>query len=231
MKFATFENVRISATPGDTGYCPSCGGLLIAKCGTKTIWHWAHRGKRHCDTWWEPETDWHRNWKNHFPLEWQEVSARDESGELHVADIKTSYDLVVEFQHSAIKLEEVIKRTEFYQNIIWIVDGTRRPTDLDQYKKMLTDAYPKRFDGVDIYSVHFKSTRLLADWGSIGRIVGFDFGGDSIFLLTAAQNDTRYLFDLPKIEFIRLINSNLALPKVQFGKPVATSYQRRRIFR
>jgi competence protein CoiA len=231
MKFAIFENDRIEATPRAIGFCSGCGGQLLAKCGTKTTWHWAHKGKRHCDTWWEPETEWHRQWKNHFPVEWQEVSARDASGERHIADIKTPYNLVVEFQHSAIKLEEVIKRTDFYQNVIWIVDGTRRHTDLDQYKKMLINVHPKRFDEVDIYSVHFKSIRLLAEWGSIGRIVGFDFGGDTIFLLTAEQKETKYLFNLPKSEFIRFINGNLALPKVQFGPPVATSYRRRRFFR
>lgn len=231
MKFANSNALRIEASPQAKGTCPSCGAELIARCGTKKVWHWAHKGRRHCDPWWESETEWHRQWKNHFPLEWQEVPARDANGELHVADIKTEHNLVIEFQHSAIKPEEVIKRSEFYQNIIWIIDGTRRPTDIDQHKRMLTETYPQRFDGVDIYSVHFKSTRLLADWGSIGRIVGFDFGGDTICLLTAAQDMTRYLFDFPKSEFIRLINGNLALPKVQFGPPVATSYRIRRRFR
>ena len=86
--------------------------------------------------------------------DWQEVPARDDTGGLHIADIKTPYGLVIEFQHSAIKPDEVEKRTNFYGRVIWIVDGTRRPTDPVQYERMLSENYPERFDGVDIYTVH-----------------------------------------------------------------------------
>ena len=137
MRFAVFENNRIEATPGATGTCPSCENNLVAKCGPKKVWHWAHKGRRHCDHWWENETEWHRAWKNQFNLDWQEVPARDDEGELHIADVKTPNGLVIEFQHSAIKAEEVRIRTQFYGEIIWIVDATRRPTDAKQYAEML----------------------------------------------------------------------------------------------
>ncbi len=153
MRFALLNGQRVEATPGALGVCPGCNAEMLARCGTKKVWHWAHKGRRHCDHWWENETDWHRDWKNRFVADWQEVPARDESGELHIADIKTPYGLVIEFQHSAIKPEEVKKRTIFYDQVIWIVDGTRRPTDLTQYERMLSENYPERFDGVDIYTV------------------------------------------------------------------------------
>ena len=85
---------------------------MLARCGSKKVWHWAHKGRRHYDHWWENETEWHRNWKNIFPTDWQEVPARDGTGELHIADIKTPHSLVLEFQHSAIKLDEV-KNAQF----------------------------------------------------------------------------------------------------------------------
>lgn len=85
------------------GLCPYCGSEVIAKCGRIKIWHWAHKGMSSCDPWWENETEWHRTWKNHFPLEWQEQIARDPiSGETHIADVKTPHGLVIEFQHSSI---------------------------------------------------------------------------------------------------------------------------------
>jgi len=56
-----------------------------------------------CDNWWENETQWHRDWKNHFPVEWQEVVQIAEDGEKHIADVKTSEGWVVEFQHSYLK--------------------------------------------------------------------------------------------------------------------------------
>jgi competence protein CoiA len=220
MRFALSNSQRIEATPAAVGFCPGCGAKMSARCGTKKIWHWAHKGRRHCDQWWENETEWHRAWKSQFSPEWQEIPARDEQGELHVADIKTPYGLTIEFQHSAIKLDEVVKRTAFYNHVIWIIDATRRPTDGTQYAQMLEYSYPERFSGVDIYTVHHEATRLLKEWGSLGRFIGFDYGGDNLCLLTAAQGHHRYLFDLPKSEFIRLITEGEPLPVVQFGKPV-----------
>ena len=92
---------------------------------------------------------------------------------------------------------------------------------------MLEYNYPERFDGVDIYTVHYRENRLLKEWGSLGQFVGFDYGGDNLCLLTAAQGHNRYLFDLPKIEFVRLVTEGKPLPVVQFGKPVQHRYRRR----
>ncbi|WP_164860741.1 competence protein CoiA [Parasedimentitalea marina] len=229
MRFALLDNQRIEATPRAVGSCPSCKADMVARCGTKKNWHWAHRGRRHCDHWWENETEWHRTWKNQFSSDWQEVSARDETGELHIADIKTPNGLTIEFQHSAIKLGEVVKRTNFYGQVIWIIDATRRPTDAIQYERMLEDNYPERFDGVDIYTVYYEETRLLKEWGALGVIVGFDYGGDNLCLLTAAQGYSRYLFDFPKAEFVRRVIEGKPLPVVQFAKPVQRRYRRRRL--
>jgi hypothetical protein len=222
MRFAIHNNQRIEASPSASGTCPGCGADLVARCGTKNVHHWAHRGRRHCDHWWENETDWHRAWKKEFSPDWQEIPARDAEGELHIADVKTPDGLTIEFQHSAIKPDEVIKRTKFYDQVIWIVDATRRPTDAKQYAQML------RFDGIDIHTVHVEETRLLKEWGSLGRIVGFDYGGDSLCLLTAAQGRRRYLFDFSKAEFVMSIIEGKPLPRVQFGEPVRSRYRRRR---
>ena len=72
MKLTIIDGQRREAQPGLTGECPVCEATTIAKCGEKNIWHWAHKGKRKCDHWWENETEWHRNWKNQFPVECQE---------------------------------------------------------------------------------------------------------------------------------------------------------------
>lgn len=229
MRFALSDNQRIEATPGAVGVCPCCNAQMLAHCGTKKVWHWAHKGRRHCDHWWENETEWHRAWKNRFSNDWQEIPARDKAGELHIADIKTPYGLVIEFQHSAIKLDEVKKRINFYGHVIWIIDAIRRPTDRTQYERMLSENRPKRFDGVDIYTVYCEETRLLKEWGSLGVIVGFDYAGDNLSLLTASQGQNRYLFDFPKAEFAQLVTEGKPLPVVQFENPVPPRYRRRRV--
>ena len=123
MKYALSNEGRIEATPKANGICQCCESDLIAKCGTQKIWHWAHKGKRNCDHWWENETQWHRDWKDYFPKEWQEVVHLSEDGEKHIADVKTPNGLVIEFQHSAISAEEKLSRETFYKNMIWVVMG------------------------------------------------------------------------------------------------------------
>jgi len=124
----------------------------------------------------------------------------------------------------------VEKRTNFYGQVIWIIDGTRRPTDLIQYERMFSENRAERFDGVDIYTVYCEEARLLKEWGSLGRIVGFDFGGDNLCLLTVSQGRSRYLFDFPKAEFAKSITEGSPLPVVQFAKPTQRGYRRRRRF-
>lgn len=136
MKFGFVDGQKVEATKGAKGLCPCCNSELIAKCGDIKGHHWAHKGKRHCDPWWENETDWHRFWKNEFPIEWQEIVHIDEkTGEKHIADVKTETDWIIEFQHSRIEPEERKSRNAFYKKLVWVVDGTRRKTDIKQFGK------------------------------------------------------------------------------------------------
>ncbi|MCK1732966.1 hypothetical protein IVA79_03100 [Bradyrhizobium sp. 138] len=105
MKFADIEGQRREAQPGLFGACPSCGAPMVAKCGDLRVRHWAHRGIRVCDQWWELETEWHRAWKNEFPQDWQEIIQIALNGEKHVADVKTKGGTVIEFQHSFLNLK------------------------------------------------------------------------------------------------------------------------------
>mgnify|MGYP000669292942 CR=1 FL=1 len=59
-----------------------------------------------CDSWKENETEWHREWKGIFPIDWQEVII-NKNDQIHRADIKTPNGLVVEFQNSSISSTDV----------------------------------------------------------------------------------------------------------------------------
>jgi competence CoiA-like predicted nuclease len=115
MKYALIGDERIEATKGAKGVCPSCGSILIAKCGDLKVNHWSHKGNRNCDQWWENETEWHRAWKGQFPDDWQEVVHKDKNGEKHIADVKTESGWVLKFQHSYLKPEESRSRNAFYK--------------------------------------------------------------------------------------------------------------------
>lgn len=85
MKYSLLEGARVEATPKARGVCSFCGSQTVAKCGNHVVWHWAHKRLDNCDPWWETETAWHRDWKNMFPTEWQEVVLQASSGERHIA--------------------------------------------------------------------------------------------------------------------------------------------------
>lgn len=113
---------RIQASKGELGKCQICGNDVRAYCGEINIHHWRHVDLSKCDFWKENETEWHRGWKEHFPVEWQEVVINKE-GQTHRADIKTNTGLVVEFQNSSISSSEIKQRERFYENMIWLINA------------------------------------------------------------------------------------------------------------
>ena len=176
MKFAIFENSRIEATKGVKGVCPICGSELIAKCGEFKSHHWSHKSIRSCDPWWEPETEWHRSWKNKFPSDWQEKIKYDEqTGEKHIADVCTSHGLVIEFQHSHIDPQERVSREKFYKPMVWVVDGTRLRRDSSRFFLWVHDFHRTQRKGY--YFVEFPDKCFPSSWlGSFVPVL-FDFRG------------------------------------------------------
>lgn len=176
MRYALIDGVRREAQPKLDGLCPGCKEKVIAKCGKHVVWHWAHTS-RHCDPWWETETEWHRNWKNRFPIEWQEVSLIDPgTQELHIADVRTPAGLVLEFQHSTIDPSEVEARQHFYQKIIWVVDG--RKNDFDGFNFTNGRTRPNQHGIVEFR--WFSRSKLFDRW-HITKPVFIDFGQEHGF--------------------------------------------------
>ena len=122
MLLALVDGATRLAAPGATGTCPSCSSDVVAKCGSKVVWHWAHRSLEDCDTWSERETTWHAAWKSRF--ERTEVLI-DRDGVTHRADAVGDCGTVIEFQHSGISWNEIAQREAFYGKMCWVLDGTR----------------------------------------------------------------------------------------------------------
>ena len=215
MKYALVNDEKVEATKGAKGYCPSCGSELIARCGEVKVKHWAHKGNRDCDPWWEYETDWHRSWKGKFPIEWQEAVHFDESGEKHIADVKTNIGWFIEFQHSYLKPEERRARNAFYRKLVWVVHGTRRKTDKKQFQKILNESsrLPTK---VPIIQAHFPDEcRLLKEWHDGNVLVFFDFqevedAEQSMlwFLFPKTPTGGTYISPFSRVNFIELHNNN-----------------------
>ncbi|MCA8194087.1 competence protein CoiA [Burkholderia vietnamiensis] len=184
MRFAFVSGEKKEAAPGLKGTCvnPLCSSPMVARCGRVKVWHWAHKGKKPCDPWYESETQWHRDWKDKFPREWQEVVNQDaQSGEIHIADVKTPHGLVLEFQHSPMPPAEMKSREDFYGEMVWIVDGLRGELDLSYFRMGLSG--PIQADPV-AYAVRWWGRgQLLRNWGEAKANVYLDFGEDVIWRL------------------------------------------------
>ena len=190
MKFALIDSVKVEAYKGAKGFCQSCGAEMIAKCGEFKVNHWAHKKKRKCDTWWETETEWHREWKGNFPCEWQEVVQFDSyTNEKHIADVLTNHGLVIEFQHSHINPVERRQREDFYKNMIWVVDGTRLKRDIPRFIKAQKDFV--HMDIPKIFGIEFADECFPKNWLGSSVPVIFDFTG-----MSAIENEKNNITQL-----------------------------------
>jgi competence protein CoiA len=156
---------------------------MIAKCGDVRVPHWAHRAIRTCDRWWEPETEWHRAWKNQFPKAWQEIIHQSEAGYRHVADVKIESGVVIEFQHSHLHREERESREKFYQKMVWVVDGLRRERDGPRFFASLNKRFLFLLKAKPLtFSLPSNEGALLRDWVDSRNPVFFDFGDNPVSL-------------------------------------------------
>lgn len=128
-------------TPHSRGTCLGCGAAMVAKTGRVTP-HWAHAAPRDWDPWWENETAWHRDWKAQFPEDWREIGHEAQSGEIHRADVRTDPGLILEFQHSPLRDDELAAREAFYGNLVWVLDGRPFATNFEIHHILPDPASP-----------------------------------------------------------------------------------------
>ncbi|MFK9079429.1 competence protein CoiA [Pseudomonas neuropathica] len=168
MEIALADGVRVLPSPGLQGRCQACGAPMTAKCGEQNVWHWAHKGRRVCDPWWENEGEWHRAWKRYFPEDYHEVVQHDLTGEKHIADVKLPSGLVIELQHSAMSPEEMRSREDFYGNMVWIVDA-------EPFRKNLHIFYPLP-DPAEPFAADLSFVSPLPEWRDHQRRSDTGFG-------------------------------------------------------
>jgi hypothetical protein len=192
MHYALVDDTPAEPSPRLKGNCKRCGSIMIAKCGQHKLWHWAHKSRVHCDPWWEPETEWHRAWKNLFPKDWQEVIHFDPvTNEKHIADVKTSHGQVIEFQHSPMKPEELRSREEFYKNMVWVIDGCRGELDAATFHVGLGSRVDQP-DRPTVFPFHwYGRSKLFEDWQAAATPVFIDFGRPIVWRLVLYNPETQ----------------------------------------
>ncbi len=128
MQYALDQDTqdRIEASPNREAVCPVCRSRVRAKCGSINIHHWAHI-HADCDPWSEPESFWHRRYKEQFPVHTREVVLGR-----HRADVYLN-GYVLELQASPISVEVIQERENFYNHMIWMVKADAFWDNLDFY--------------------------------------------------------------------------------------------------
>ncbi len=234
MKFALVNDIRVEATKGAKGICPSCDSEVIAKCGDFKVHHWAHKKIRNCDPWWENETEWHRAWKNNFPIEWQEVILTDKNtGEKHIADVRSNHEVVIEFQHSHIDPQERLAREHFYKKMVWVVDGTRIKRDYSRFLKGINEI--RRTNTPGYFILDFPDECFPKSWLGSSVPVIFDFLGmeqleggtdlrKNLYCLLSENKDKTVLAVIDRESFIgsALNGTLLSKPQNQSSQKVTT---------
>jgi hypothetical protein len=107
-------------------FCRCCENPLVPVQGNLRCHHFRHKKDTStCVSVSKKMSDWHLNFQLEFKPEYREIPFRNEQGKItNRADIYIkNLGLVIEFQHSPIKMEEIEKRKKVYGNLVWILDG------------------------------------------------------------------------------------------------------------
>src|SRR3989339_151609 len=123
MLFAIVNGEKVEAIPKTLGKCQLCERNVFSKCGEINIWHWAHHKDESCESWYEPETEWHKNWKLAFGKDNCEIVI-SKDGVRHIADIQTKDNVVIELQNSPIQKPIIRSRENFYgERMLRVING------------------------------------------------------------------------------------------------------------
>ena len=165
---------KIPPEKGQRAICPLCKGDVISKCGDIVNWHWAHESVKECDSYHEPESEWHYSWKNMFPKEYQEVVIGN-----HRADIQKPNGTVIELQNSSLSVKKIKEREDFYNKMIWIFN-----LEDCYYRFNFTEKISS--SGNKYYTYYWEHPKKFTSYTT--KPTYFDFGRDKIFLRKQATS-------------------------------------------
>lgn len=224
MLFATVNGEKAEATPTTTGTCPVCERPVFSKCGEINVWHWAHQKDEGCDSWYEPETEWHKNWKLAFGKDNCEIVISKE-GTRHIADIFTKEGVVIELQNSPIQKPIIRKRENFYgERMIWVINGKpfKKKFSYQRTHSFLLDEdeeyyqrynpFAKRHSDSRKDEYNFQWSWCRRTWADVKRHVFIDFGDENLFWAKEGMGTSSGIGKLIRKEkFIKKYGGNIEL--------------------
>lgn len=205
MLYAILNNDKVEATPKSYAKCPLCGMEVFSKCGEINIWHWSHKKHESCDNWYEPETQWHKNWKDVFGKDRIEIVLKKD-GKKHFADIYTEDNIVIELQNSPIQKHVIRERENFYgEKMLWLINGFSFLLNFTMHNESTNrDWIPYNNGWVNFITGEFsnipvnkKSRKMVFNWAwarkswdEAIRPILIDFGDNELFMVTEGMGSS-----------------------------------------
>lgn len=161
-------------------FCPCCGKSMVAKAGEVRIPHWAHCKAERCDEWWEPETEWHVEWRNRF-LNVEGAVAKveiehvlEKNGAKHFSDVRINDELSLVLRRARLDENTINNRISFFGDLIWIVQG--KVSEYNRLERQLSNKELKKVDGLGrCYKCDNIWYSFFERWGCSRCPVVFDF--------------------------------------------------------
>lgn len=194
MLFALVDGVKHEATPKSRGKCPLCQQEVLSKCGEIKVWHWAHYKDESCDSWYEPETEWHKNWKLIFGKDNCEIVI-SKNGTRHIGDVLTKGNVIIELQNSPIQKSVIRSREIFFgEKMIWVVNGKHFKDNFwippsrfyfDKNYLRTSSGFINKTTGETVpfsqSKVNFTWSWARQSWKEVQRPLFIDFGDENLF--------------------------------------------------
>lgn len=199
-----------NAIKGNKYFCPICGEPLIirAENSLAVSKHFAHKKGTQClDDWSYDMSEWHKSWQDKFPEECREVII-EKNGIKHRADILIN-NTVIEFQHSPITNQEILKRNEFYLScgyrVVWVFDAKDKIKNqyndfIDPMRCRSGDLCWKR-DKSQFASKFQRGVTVYLQYKTTVSVRGYE-GKEFDILLLLTETDSKYFTFLPTKTYI-----------------------------
>ena len=147
------EKIYIDDTVNEEYFCPICKEKLIARKGDVNIHHFSHMKKSKCImNNGNYMSEWHIKWQNKFSKDKREIIF-EKDDEIRIADVfLKEKNIVIEFQHSPISVNEFNNRNKFYNSlgnkVIWVIDLLEQNDEeqiINEGKNYYKWLHPKKF--------------------------------------------------------------------------------------
>ena len=212
MHFALLGNMRVEPIKGLDGVvCPICKQPVYARCGEARIAHWAHKSVIDCDPWQEPETQWHRDWKNRFGDMQEQMHEKD--GARHIADVKTPDGTIVEFRHRFINGEGQRTRQAFFgETMFWVVDCASNLKRVERFKDNRYCLNEEHVSAHEVWSTREAGKCFPLTWINCQRFVFFDFGEEDLWYIFPRRDDdpNTICMRMSKDDFVATVKNGYA---------------------